>query len=115
MNLIKDNLTFNFKFIITLFLVVTLLYSIVFYLVDMSELSVISFLGIFIYFISLKAIDDNNYDRVKKAYDAIVYNLGNNFTDFNRCLDLHYKNNIGDEFINPSIITYITNFITNAM
>lgn len=49
--------------------------------------------------------NDNNYDRVKKAYDAIVYNLGNNFTDFNRCLDLHYKNNIGDEFINPSIIT----------
>lgn len=49
--------------------------------------------------------NDNNYDRVKKAYDAIVYNLGNNFTDYNRCLDLHYKNNIGDEFINPSIIT----------
>ena len=63
MNLIKDNLTFNFKFIIILFLVVTLLYSIVFYLVSMRELSVISFLGIFIYFISLKAIDDNNYDR----------------------------------------------------
>lgn len=49
--------------------------------------------------------NDNNYDRVKKAYDAIVHNLGNNFTDYNRCLDLHYKNNIGDEFINPSIIT----------
>ena len=49
--------------------------------------------------------NDNNYDRVKKAYDAIVYNLGNNFADYIRCLDLHYKNNIGDEFINPSIIT----------
>ena len=49
--------------------------------------------------------NDNNYDRVKKAYDAIVYNIGNNFTDYNRCLDLHYKNNISDEFINPSIIT----------
>jgi 2,3-bisphosphoglycerate-independent phosphoglycerate mutase len=49
--------------------------------------------------------NDNNYDRVKKAYDAIVYNLGNNFTDYNRCLDLHYKNDISDEFINPSIIT----------
>lgn len=49
--------------------------------------------------------NDNNYDRVKKAYDAIVYNLGNNFTDYNRCLDLHYKNNITDEFVNPSIIT----------
>lgn len=49
--------------------------------------------------------NDSNYDRVKKAYDAIVYNLGNNFADYNRCLDLHYKNNIGDEFINPSVIT----------
>ena len=48
---------------------------------------------------------DNNYDRVKKAYDAIVYNIGNNFTDTNRCLDLHYKNDITDEYINPSIIT----------
>ena len=49
--------------------------------------------------------NDSNYDRVKKAYDAIVYNLGNNFSDYSRCLDLHYKNNIGDEFINPSVIT----------
>lgn len=49
--------------------------------------------------------NDNNYDRVKKAYDAIVHNIGNNFSDYNRCLDLHYKNNITDEFINPSIIT----------
>lgn len=49
--------------------------------------------------------NDNNYDRVKKAYDAMVYNIGNNFADYNRCLDLHYKNNIGDEFVNPSIIT----------
>ncbi len=48
---------------------------------------------------------DNNYDRVKKAYDAIVYNIGNTFTDYSRCLNLHYKNNITDEFINPSIIT----------
>lgn len=48
---------------------------------------------------------DNNYDRVKKAYDAICYNVGNNFTDYVRCLELHYKNGIGDEFINPSIIT----------
>ncbi len=48
---------------------------------------------------------DSNYERVKKAYDALVYNIGNNFTDYNRCLNLHYKNNITDEFINPSIIT----------
>ena len=48
--------------------------------------------------------NDNNYDRVKKAYDAIVYNIGNSFTDYSRCLKLHYKNNITDEFINPSIL-----------
>lgn len=49
--------------------------------------------------------NDNNYDRVKKAYDAIVYNIGNYISDYNRCLELHYKNNITDEFINPSVIT----------
>lgn len=48
--------------------------------------------------------NDNNYDRVKKAYDMIVYNIGNSFTDYSRCLKLHYKNNITDEFINPSVI-----------
>ena len=47
---------------------------------------------------------DGNYDRVKKAYDALVYGLGNKFSDYQRCLDLHYKNNITDEYINPSII-----------
>ena len=48
--------------------------------------------------------NESNYDRVKKAYDAVVYNVGNTFTDYNRCLNLHYKNNITDEFINPSIL-----------
>ncbi len=48
---------------------------------------------------------DNNFDRVKKAYDAIVYNVGNNFNDVSRCMDLHYKNGISDEYINPSIIS----------
>ncbi len=52
---------------------------------------------------------DGNYDRVKKYYDALVYGKGNNFTDYQRCLDLHYKNNITDEYINPSIITKGTN------
>ena len=56
---------------------------------------------------------DNNYDRVKKAYDAIVYNIGNTFSDYNRCMDLHYKNNIGDEYINPSIITKGSNIKDN--
>ncbi len=47
---------------------------------------------------------DSNYDRVKKAYDTICYNVGNNFTDYSRCLNLHYKNNITDEFVNPSVL-----------
>lgn len=45
-----------------------------------------------------------NYDRIKKAYDAMVFNIGNNFADYNKCLELHYKNNIYDEYVNPSII-----------
>ena len=49
--------------------------------------------------------NDSNYDRVKKAYDVITYNVGNSFADYSRCLELHYKNNIGDEYINPSVIT----------
>ena len=56
---------------------------------------------------------DGNYDRVKKAYDALVYGIGNTFADYQRCLDLHYKNNISDEFINPSIITKGSNIKDN--
>jgi 2,3-bisphosphoglycerate-independent phosphoglycerate mutase len=54
---------------------------------------------------------DGNYDRVKKAYDALVYGIGNTFADYQRCLDLHYKNNITDEYINPSIITKGSNIV----
>ena len=57
--------------------------------------------------------NEGNYDRVNKAYDAIVYNYGSTFSDYNRCLDLHYKNNITDEFINPSIITKGSNIKDN--
>ena len=56
---------------------------------------------------------DGNYDRVNKAYDVLVHNVGNNFSDYNRCLDLHYKNGITDEFINPSIITKGSNIKDN--
>ncbi len=56
---------------------------------------------------------NNNYDRVKKEYDALVYNVGNNFNDLSKCIDLHYKNNISDEYINPSIITKGSNIKDN--
>ena len=56
---------------------------------------------------------DGNYDRVKKAYDVMAYNIGNNFSDYMRCLELHYKNNISDEYINPSVITKGSNIKDN--
>lgn len=56
---------------------------------------------------------DNNYDRTKKAYDAIVNNIGNNFNSISRCMELHYKNGISDEYINPSIITKNSNIKEN--
>ena len=56
---------------------------------------------------------DGNYDRVNKAYDAMVYNVGATFADYDRCLDLHKKNNITDEFVNPSIITKESNIKDN--
>ena len=56
---------------------------------------------------------DGNYDRVNKAYDALVYNAGATFADYDRCLDLHRKNNISDEFINPSILIKGSNIKDN--
>lgn len=47
---------------------------------------------------------DNNLERTKKAYDAMVYGIGNEFRDYETCMNEHYKRNITDEFINPSII-----------
>jgi len=57
--------------------------------------------------------NDGNFDRVNRAYDLYVHNAGNNFSDYSRCLDLHYKNNISDEYINPSIITKGSNIKDN--
>ncbi len=56
---------------------------------------------------------DGNYDRINKAYDLYVHNVGSNFADYNRCLDLHYKNNITDEYVNPSVITKGSNIKDN--
>ena len=57
--------------------------------------------------------NDGNYDRINKAYNALVYGVGNTFADYGKCIDLHYKNNITDEFINPSIITKGSNIKDN--
>ena len=47
---------------------------------------------------------DNNYDRLKKAYDAIVYGIGKVYSNTEELLNYSYNNNITDEFVNPSII-----------
>ena len=57
--------------------------------------------------------NESNYDRVSKAYDVLVHNAGNTFSDYIKCLDLHYKNGINDEFVNPSIITKGSNIKDN--
>jgi 2,3-bisphosphoglycerate-independent phosphoglycerate mutase len=48
---------------------------------------------------------DNRWERIKKAYDAICYGIGNEFPGYESCFNEHYKREITDEFINPSIIT----------
>jgi 2,3-bisphosphoglycerate-independent phosphoglycerate mutase len=47
---------------------------------------------------------DNNYDRVKKSYDAITGVSNIYYEDINSAIKSNYKNNITDEFIIPGII-----------
>lgn len=47
---------------------------------------------------------DNNYDRLKLAYDAICYGIGDKYSTPEELLETSYANNVTDEFIKPSII-----------
>ena len=47
---------------------------------------------------------DNRYDRVKKAYDAIVYGKGEYYQNYQQVIESNYKRNISDEFIIPAVI-----------
>ena len=47
---------------------------------------------------------DNNYDRLKIAYDAICYGLGEKYSSSEEVFKNSYDNDITDEFIKPSII-----------
>ena len=47
---------------------------------------------------------DNNYDRLKLAYDAIVNNNAPTTTSIQEYIENSYKNNITDEFLKPVII-----------
>ena len=47
---------------------------------------------------------DNNYDRLKLAYDAICYGIGEHYSNVEECIDDQYSKDITDEFIKPSVI-----------
>ena len=47
---------------------------------------------------------DNNFDRLKKAYDAIVYGDAPVYQDYQTMIEESYANGIYDEFILPGII-----------
>lgn len=47
---------------------------------------------------------DNNYDRLKLAYDAICYGIGKEYANVEEVLQDQYAQNITDEFILPSVI-----------
>ena len=48
---------------------------------------------------------DNNFDRLKLGYDAIVYGEAPRFNSAKELIDKSYENNISDEFVIPGIIT----------
>ena len=47
---------------------------------------------------------DNNYDRLKLAYDAICYGIGEHYNTVKEVFDDQYSKDITDEFILPSIV-----------
>ncbi len=48
---------------------------------------------------------DSNYDRIEKAYAAMVYGEGNRDDDPVHAMKISYENGITDEFILPTVIT----------
>lgn len=47
---------------------------------------------------------DNNYDRVKKSYEAICYLKGKKYNNYYEYVNENYDNGIYDEFMGPAII-----------
>ena len=47
---------------------------------------------------------DNNFDRLKLAYDAICYSKGKKYNNYQELVEDNYNNNIFDEFIIPGLI-----------
>lgn len=48
---------------------------------------------------------DKRYDRIKKCYDALVYGISNKSDDYNAHITESYKNNVTDEFLEPTILS----------
>ena len=47
---------------------------------------------------------DNRWERIKKAYDAIVNGKGDRFSSYKEAIETNYSKQITDEFIVPAII-----------
>lgn len=47
---------------------------------------------------------DNRYDRVEKAYNAIVNGVGKEYSSYEELINDNYENGLTDEFIIPSIL-----------
>ena len=47
---------------------------------------------------------DKRYDRIEKAYDAMVYAKANKSNDYHEYITDSYKNDITDEFIEPVVL-----------
>ncbi|MDD3052479.1 MAG: 2,3-bisphosphoglycerate-independent phosphoglycerate mutase, partial [Candidatus Cloacimonetes bacterium] len=49
---------------------------------------------------------DNRWDRIEKAYNAIVYGIGEKYESPETAIRNSYNNNVTDEFIIPNVIIY---------
>ena len=47
---------------------------------------------------------DNNFDRVKLAYDALVYGEAKEYNSYKELIEENYNNGVYDEFVVPGII-----------
>ena len=47
---------------------------------------------------------DNNFDRLKLSYDAIVYGEGKKYNNYKELIEENYNNGVFDEFVIPGII-----------
>ena len=47
---------------------------------------------------------DNNWDRIKLAYDAIACAKGENYSNYKEAIESNYARNISDEFIIPAVL-----------